>query len=104
MEPLLKEGDTLQVLPYAKRKVRRGDVILYACPSRDCNIVHRVEHIDGWGIRTKGDNNRGTDPWTVTPGKVIGYVAHALSGTKWRTIRRGYIGRLIATRPRAFMR
>ena len=96
MIPIFKPGDLLQVLPYAGRQVRRGDVIFYSCPSESCKVVHRVADIDTHGIRTRGDNNALTDPWVVTTRQVIGYVVHAQRGRRWRRISGGYVGHLAA--------
>jgi signal peptidase I len=96
MEPVLKPGDLLQVFPYVGRKVRYGDVILYCCPSKNCNVVHRVADVDARGIRTKGDNNIRLDPWIVIPQQVIGYVVRVLRGSRWRRIPGGYVGYLVA--------
>jgi len=96
MEPILKPGDLLQVLAYSGSPVRRGDVIFYSCPSKNCNIVHRVTNFDTRGIRTRGDNNARIDPWVVGPKQVVGYVAHAQRGRRWRLISGGLVGHFVA--------
>jgi len=101
MEPLFEPGDILQVFPYAQKRVRRGDVIFYSCPSQNCNIVHRVAELDARGIRTKGDNNRRADSWVVSPQQVVGYVVRALRDGRWRRIQGGCIGHLAVKSARA---
>ena len=101
MEPILKPGDLLQVLAHSGSPVRRGDVIFYSCPSKNCNIVHRVTDFDTRGIRTRGDNNAHIDPWVVSLEQVVGYVAHAQRGQRWRRIQGGCIGRLAVKSARA---
>jgi signal peptidase I len=96
MRPLFKPGDLLEVLAYEDRQVRRGDVILFSCPSESCKVVHRVADIDTHGIRTKGDNNARIDPWVVSPQQVVGYVVHAQRGRRWRRISGGSLGRWVA--------
>ena len=104
MEPLFNPGDILQVIPYAGNKIRCGDVIFYSCPSQNCSVVHRVKACGARGIRTKGDNNRRADPRIVQPHQVVGYVAYALSGQRWRRIRGGYIGSYAVKGARALER
>lgn len=96
MRPFFKSGDLLEVLPYEDRQIRRGDVILFSCPSENCKVVHRVADIDAHGIRTKGDNNARIDPWFVTPQQVVGYVVHVQRGRRWRRISGGLLGRFAA--------
>lgn len=42
MNPTLRVPDILWVEPYGKRPVRAGDVVCFASPELDTNIVHRV--------------------------------------------------------------
>ncbi len=96
MEPVFKDGDILQVLPYEHKQVKCGDVIFYSCASQNCNVVHRVTYLDAHGIRTKGDNNRCVDPWVVQHQQVVGYILRALRDRCWRRIPGGCIGLLRA--------
>ena len=96
MRPLFKPGDLLEVFPYEDRQVRRGDVILFSCPSESCKVVHRVADIDTHGIRTKGDNNARIDPWVLSPEQIVGYVVHAQRGRRWRRVPSGLLGRFVA--------
>jgi signal peptidase I len=96
MNPILKAGDLLEVVPYNGRQIRRGDAILFFCPEENRNVVHRVVALGARGIKTMGDNNVYSDPWIVTPEQVVGYVVRAQRGRRWRRIPGGYAGRLAA--------
>jgi signal peptidase I len=96
MNPILKAGDLLEVVPYNGRQIRCGDAILFFCPEENRNVVHRVVALEAWGIRTMGDNNVYSDPWIVTPEQVVGYVARVQRSRRWRRIPGGYAGRLAA--------
>ena len=104
MNPIFKPGDVLEVLPYDGRQVQCGDVVLFSCLEESRNIVHRVVALDTIGIRTMGDNNIRIDPWVVSPKRIVGYVARAQRGWRWRRISGGWIGRLVANRIRAVKR
>jgi len=96
MNPILRTGDLLEVVPYNGRQIRCGDAILFFCPEENRNVVHRVVALEARGIKTMGDNNVHSDPWIVTPGQVVGYVARAQRSRRWRRIPSGCAGRLAA--------
>jgi signal peptidase I len=97
MNPLLKSGDLLEVVPVNGRGLRIGDVILFSCPEEGRKVVHRVKAITAQGIRTKGDNNSRIDAWIVLHENVIGCVTRAQRGKRWRRIQGGWPGHCVGT-------
>jgi hypothetical protein len=96
MNPTLSDRDLLEVVPASGQAVCRGDVIVFAQPTADDLIVHRVV---GWtrrGLLTKGDNNRQVDDWLTAPESVRGRVTHAWRGSRRRAIHGGRRGLLEA--------
>jgi signal peptidase len=96
MNPALKAGDGLFVVPYKNRKVRIGDVVVFRDFEGKYNIVHRVVAVDSRGITTKGDNNIDLDPWVLLPDDIIGRVVSVQRNSKTVTIRGGIWGRMFA--------
>jgi len=94
MNPTLKSGDLLQVIPYDGKKVRRGDVIVFHSPENSRKITHRVISIDSKGIKTKGDNNKRIDPWVLSHDNIIGRVIYVQRGRGCRRVYWGPIGQL----------
>jgi len=94
MNPALKPGDRLQVIPYNGQKVRRGDVIVFVPPGGGSRIVHRVVSIDSEGIKTRGDNNYDLDQWILRPDHILGCVVSVKRGKRRRGIFGGLMGQL----------
>jgi hypothetical protein len=92
MNPTLKSGDGINVIPYGKRKIRIGDVIVFPSPKGYHNVVHRVISVDSQGIRTRGDNNSNIDPWTLSHDGIIGHVFWVQRGNRRRSIHGGLRG------------
>lgn len=88
MQPTLSERDLLEIEPYGRRPMRRGDVIFFTHPQEDKPAVHRVMRISSEGILTRGDNNNLMDPWVLRAEDVIGRVVRARQGKEaarvWR--------------------
>ncbi|MFA5411391.1 MAG: signal peptidase I [Candidatus Omnitrophota bacterium] len=82
MDPVLKAGDILEVIPYHKRKLRRGDVIAFSSPLHGNKVAHRIVSIRGEEIFTKGDNNKTADCWVLSPADILGRVAYAARGKR----------------------
>jgi len=74
MNPLLRPGDTLQVIPYEGRGVQTGDVVVFPDSRTRRTVVHRVVAVNTWGITTKGDNNFAMDDRVLKPGDILGQV------------------------------
>lgn len=72
MSPMINPGDVVVSVPVPVSKVRVGDVITYRIPVEDHRVeTHRVTRVftaaDGsTAVRTKGDANRGVDPWEAS--------------------------------------
>ncbi|MGK3958157.1 signal peptidase I [Arthrobacter sp. R4] len=72
MSPLINPGDVVVTVPTPISEIRVGDIITYHIPVEDHRVeTHRVAEVltnaDGsMAVRTKGDANRGADPWTAT--------------------------------------
>ncbi len=96
MNPTLKAGDGLFVVPYKDKKIRIGDVVVFRDPEGKYNIVHRVVAVDSRGVTTKGDNNINIDSWILLPDDIIGRVVTVQRKSKSLTIRGGAWGRIFA--------
>ena len=94
MNPTLRAGDGMTVIPYGDSRPRVGDVVVFHSPERDYHIVHRVLSVDSQGIKTVGDNNDSVDPWMLTPDDIVGRVVSARRKNKDITIHGGTRGRL----------
>ena len=101
MNPTLKSGDGINVIPYGKKKIRIGDVIVFPSPTGDHNVIHRVVSVDSQGIRTRGDNNSNIDPWTLSQDGIIGHVFLAQRGNRCLSIHGGLKGLLYSLGIRA---
>lgn len=95
MNPSLKAGDGLKVVPYDDQKVRVGDVVVFRPPGGNHDVVHRVVSIGSGGVRTRGDNNSQVDPWVLQPRDIIGRVVSARRGSDTVTVRGGTWGRVL---------
>jgi signal peptidase I len=96
MNPTLKAGDILRVVPYRDRPIRVGDVVVFRCPGKSHIIVHRVSAVGVNCFQTRGDANRRVDPWGLKPGDIIGQVVAAKRKTAVKLISGGILGRLTA--------
>jgi signal peptidase len=105
MNPTLKAGDGLGVIPYRGKEIRIGDVVVFRHPEAQHNVVHRVVSVNSHGVRTRGDNSITIDPWVLRPGDIIGRVISAQRNHKNVSIHGGAWGRALApvlwTRKRA---
>ena len=101
MNPILKSGDRLRIIPYNGKEVGRGDVIAFLPSGGDPKIIHRVVSVSSKGIRTRGDNSSHVDPWILRPDQILGRVVAAQRGNKRRRIFGGTVGRLFAVTVRA---
>ena len=101
MNPTLKPGVRLHVRAYQGQKIRRGDVIVFIPPGRDCNIVHRVTLVNSDGIRTRGDNRNHEDDWVLRRDNILGCAVSALRGKKRIRVFGGLLGHSFAMAIRA---
>jgi signal peptidase len=102
MNPTLRQGDLLTVVPYEGRAVQRGDVIYFDPPGGERKVVHRVVRVTPQGVRTRGDNNSADDPYLLQASDIIGQVVAAQRGSRRRLIAGGWRGQFVMhwNRPR----
>ena len=72
MNPTILDGDLIEVVPYGDQSIHRGDVILFRSPADGQAIAHRVVALTSSGIRARGDNSPGIDPWVLQPDDILG--------------------------------
>ena len=96
MNPTLKPGDRLHIIPYDGQDIRRGDVVVFVPPGGGSKIIHRVVSIHSQGIKTRGDNNNELDQWVLKPDQILGCVVSAQRGNRRRRIFCGPMGSLFA--------
>jgi signal peptidase len=101
MNPTLKSGDRLQVIPYNGQKIRRGDVVVLTPPGGGSKIIHRVVSVDSQGIKTRGDNNNKCDPWVLSSDHIVGCVVSLRRGNRQLRVFGGLLGHLFAMAIRA---
>ena len=101
MNPTLRNADLLQIVPYDKKRVRLGDVIVFIPPNSKRSVTHRVVSISPEGIRTLGDNNNKVDPYILSHENIIGRVIYAQRNNKRIKIYGGFIGRIYGYKIRA---
>lgn len=92
MQPVLRPGDGLRVVPYDGKAIRRGDVVVFRPPGRTEHLVHRVIASGPEGVRTRGDHNLQDDPWVLAPKDIAGRVKSARRGARTVTISGGASG------------
>jgi hypothetical protein len=96
MNPILKSGDRLQILPCDGEEIRPGDVIVFIPPGGESKIVHRVVSVGSEGIKTRGDNCEDVDPCVLSPDHIFGRVVYARRRNRRRRVFGGPPGQLFA--------
>jgi len=94
MNPTLREGDLMEVLPYGGRRPQVGDVIVFLPPTGGPSVVHRAVRATAEGVRTRGDNNAFEDTYLLQPADIQGQVVAAWRGQKRRRMASGWQGAL----------
>jgi hypothetical protein len=74
MNPLLRRGDSLLVVPYGSQPIQPGDVVVFPDPQSGRQVVHRVMAVNTGGVTTKGDNNPSADGLLLKPEDILGQV------------------------------
>jgi len=92
MNPTLSDRDMLEIVPYGKRPIRAGDVILFLLSKEDSYIVHRVVRISPEGITTRGDNSIHLDSRLPRADDIKGRVTAVWHGRIRRKIKGGRPG------------
>ncbi len=97
MNPTLKAGDQLRVVPYDNKRIHVGDVVIFQAPEGKRLVTHRVVSVGSQGVRTRGDNNNNTDSWVLRPEEITGRVVSARRGSKSISICGGRSGLIYAS-------
>ncbi len=92
MNPTLVAPALLEVRPYPPGQAPRlGDVLLFHNPD-GLSVVHRLVRRAPQGLKTRGDNNAGEDPYWLPEAAITGQVIGVQSGAARRRVVHG--GRL----------
>ena len=93
MNPTFYEPELLTVYPYKNiEKPLKGDVICYHTEGKAEHVVHRVIAVKDDEIRTRGDNSRNPDQYTLTAADITGRVVSSSRNGKKRLIYGGTAG------------
>jgi len=95
MNPTLKTGDILEIIPNSGRSVQSGDVIVFHSPVGRHIVAHRVISIDSKGIKTRGDHNKKVDSWTLKNDDILGRVVSRQRKGRFKRVIGGPLGLLI---------
>jgi len=101
MNPILRAGDRLQIIPSGQEEIRRGDVIVFIPPGHETKVVHRVVSVGSQAFRTRGDSCPQVDPWVLSPDQILGRVAYAYRGDRHLRVFGGPTGQFYALTLRA---
>jgi hypothetical protein len=94
MNPILREPEMMEIMPYDSRPLRVGDVAFFLSPEAEQPVVHRIVRVTPAGISTLGDNNTQEDTFLLQPKDIKGQVVAAWRGQKRRKIAGGLQGRM----------
>ena len=101
MNPTLRTGDRLNIIPYDGQKIRRGDVIVFISPQDGSKVVHRVTSVNSDGVRTRGDNCNHEDGWILNREHIFGRVVSVQRGNRRGRVFGGSIGQFFGLAFRA---
>lgn len=91
MAPFFRTGDRLALEPCGPEDPLPGDVIVFERAGLGL-VSHRVVSVTGHGVLTRGDANRGPDPWTVPQSDILGRVVLQRGRRRTRAVPRGFSG------------
>jgi GNAT superfamily N-acetyltransferase len=80
MQPTLRDGDLLKVVPVELSSLGPGDVVLYRAPD-GCAAVHRVGETHSGSLMLSCDSRPGVR-YEIRIGQVLGVVVSALRGSQ----------------------
>jgi signal peptidase I len=85
MAPQIRGGDAVLIKDIDNDDIEVGKVIIFHDPEDpERLVIHRVVDVDDSGsttlYTTRGDNNPVSDPWQLSPGRVVGGVALKVPG------------------------
>ena len=95
MNPILRNGDIMLVVPYGGGKICTGDVVVFIPPDQKQRVVHRVVSFDSQGVVTRGDSTANVDPWALNPCEIIGRVVSIERRGRNLSIAGGVQGRML---------
>ena len=101
MLPTLREPELLEIASLNGRSPRVGDILYFRSPKDGIMVVHRAVSVSPHGVRTRGDNCTGVDPWVLGSDDILGRVVGVRHGTKRRPVAGGKAGRAVAVSARA---
>ncbi|MBF4514146.1 S26 family signal peptidase [Plantibacter sp. VKM Ac-2885] len=76
-------GTFVGSMPAVLSTLRVGQMILFHPPGSTETYFHRIVDVDGGAVRTKGDLNGATDPWTLHADDLVGAEALHVVGLGW---------------------
>jgi len=97
MNPTLKNGDALSVVPFEEGKMCVGDVVVFWVHEEKRHVAHRVVSLEARAVRTKGDNNNRIDSWILRPNDILGRVDSARRGDRFVCVHGGRRGIIYAS-------
>ncbi|GAB4342248.1 MAG: hypothetical protein Kow0089_17230 [Desulfobulbaceae bacterium] len=92
MYPTLRPSDLLEIVSCANGTVQQGDIVCFSSPVDGKNVIHRVIEVSADGIRTRGDNNPGADPFIQQPYDLSGRVTALWRNGRKKTVPGGRRG------------
>jgi len=98
MVPTIRPSDKLKFIPYEKRPIKVGDVIVFIPKGTQRKIIHRVVSVDKGRIRTKCNRTMRVDPYNIGVGDVLGQAIAVERRGRWHRIPGGLIGRMCTIR------
>jgi hypothetical protein len=81
MDPFIRDGDVLTIVPAGPRRLRPGDVIACCHPIGGHLVVHRVVANEQAGVVLRGDANDAVDG-VVATADVLGVVSEVRRGDR----------------------
>ena len=96
MVPALREFDLLEIAPYPKENLRRGDVIAFYPPGKKELIIHRIVDISSQGVHTRGDNTSRPDAYVLSFVHIQGKVQAVWRGRTRKRLLGGRLGLLLS--------
>jgi len=79
MEPTIKRGSLVLVIPKWLKGPREGSIVLIRVRlSREYLILHRIVRVNNGTYYTKGDNRAFLDPWTLKSDNIMGVAVLAI--------------------------
>jgi signal peptidase I len=104
MYPTFRGPDLLYVRRCGISQLATGDVIVFHEPGCNVMVTHRVIAMRAGKVRTRGDNNRNPDPWTLANEGILGKVVCYQRGRKLAKVRSGMPGLIVVNARRSLRR